>query len=118
MINSGNPTALSKLPATLAENPMPAFVTTGNPAQSASDAVVCALKENVSTNKSASLCLARCSSMGALFARQTKINSIVAGSTSARDISLQFVVRYEDGNLVRINRNSNRSNLLVQEIAQ
>jgi hypothetical protein len=53
-----------------------------------------------------------------VFVRQTKINSIVAGGTSAADIELQFVARYTTGNLVTINNSSNRSNLLVQEIAQ
>ena len=53
-----------------------------------------------------------------LFARQVKINSIAAGSTSARDIELQFAVRHDNGNLGAINRNSHHSHLLVQEIAQ
>jgi len=54
----------------------------------------------------------------ALFARQTKINSVSAGSTSARDIELYFRPYLATVNNATVNRNGNYSNLLVQEIAQ
>ena len=54
----------------------------------------------------------------AVFARQTKINSIFAGSTSARDIALYFAAYTPTSNKVTVNRGGNSSNLLVQEIAQ
>ena len=54
----------------------------------------------------------------ALFARQTKINSVSAGSTSARDIELYFASYTPTSNKVTVNREGNYSNLLVQEIAQ
>ena len=58
-------------------------------------------------------------SIGAVaFARQMKINSVAAGNTSARDIELHFATYAPTGNRVTVNRNSNYSNLLVQEIAQ
>jgi hypothetical protein len=51
-------------------------------------------------------------------ARQTKINSVAAGSTSARDIELQFAAYRPNTQLVKVNKGANYSNLLVQEIAQ
>ena len=59
------------------------------------------------------------SSVGsALYARQTKINSVFSGSTSARDIELYFASQIATGNMATVNRNQNHSNLLVLEIAQ
>ena len=54
----------------------------------------------------------------ATLARQTKINSVSAGSTSARDIELYFAAYTPTSNKVTVNREGNYSNLLVQEIAQ
>ena len=56
--------ARSKLPATRDTNVSPAIVTSGQPAHSASLAVVCAFTGKVSRNKSASRCRARCSAGG------------------------------------------------------
>jgi hypothetical protein len=52
--------------------------------------------------------------------RVTKINSVAAGSTSARDIEL-YIASFRSGNykaVVNRGGDGNRSNLLVQEIAQ
>ena len=54
----------------------------------------------------------------AIITRQTKINSVAAGSTSARDIELHFGVFTPTSHKATVNRDGNRSNLLVQEIAQ
>ena len=54
----------------------------------------------------------------AMLARQTKINSVSAGSTSARDIQLYFASYTATSNKATVNREGNYSNLLVQEIAQ
>ena len=59
VISSVSPNAVSKLPATLEAKLLPNFVINGVPAQSASAAVVCPLKLNVSKKISAKVYLAR-----------------------------------------------------------
>ena len=65
-ISSGIPIAVNRLAATRPAKVCPGSVNTGNPAQSASLAVVCALQGSVSRNRSASRCLARWSSRSTL----------------------------------------------------